>query len=580
MEGEMKPYDSRSLVILALSLSFQVFFPDLMGAQGPATTPQEESAQLKLRKSIKTREYQGQHVEGEERVVAPGDSLWKFLIQEKSLPEKQFARYVMIIGALNPHLKNPESLEVGDSVFVPIRLDELLGTRISASTESEAKIHRVRPGEHLYKILREQGIKDGAEMLSAIKQVQDMNPKKKNWDILFVGEPLFLPGRVAPGHVRGPAVAVPARAKKSSEDSIASERGDKLPLQENIPLLEQIMVALGNEVHRTGVEALPLQEGVVRVDRGSFPVIENPRRAQKVILDLKGSMPPILKSQMEKENSATRIVSAKRGTSLHEAVDSLLSQLGFQSLPPDRPVVIQDAGLGVMVKGDWIFADPQGSRGNHEMLIISLVESSAQTPDYLRDYLFAKGLNLKEIRLLNSLSTASNASPASESSVQRQIQTWPAEKSALVDEFLELYGVPFLTNHQISLPLWEGISMDFKIDRLFELGGKRMALLFRPVGYEVKRALESAEGLRLVDLDLRVLSSRDLISRLLDSIGEPTTYRQHRFPANQGRANDHLVLTVSGFFLPRRSLLLTDGEIPKGLERFFSEKGFRVVYFR
>jgi hypothetical protein len=67
---------------------------------------------------------------------------------------------------------------------------------------------------------------------------------------------------------------------------------------------------------------------------------------------------------------------------------------------------------------------------------------------------------------------------------------------------------------------------------------------------------------------------------LLDSIGEPTTYRQHRFPANHGRANDHLVLTLSGFFLPRRSLLLTDGEIPKGLERFFSEKGFRVVYFR
>jgi len=81
-------------------------------------------------------------------------------------------------------------------------------------------------------------------------------------------------------------------------------------------------------------------------------------------------------------------------------------------------------------------------------------------------------------------------------------------------------------------------------------------------------------------LDLQTVSSRDLIFRLLESIGEQTTYQQHRFPTTEGKAGDKMVLTVAGFFVPNRSLLLTDSQIPKALERFFSDKGLRVVRFR
>lgn len=570
----MNSFRSKVILIIALALSFQILFEDRSGAQGQVANPgKEEAAQLKLRKTLKTREYQGRQVEGEERVVSPGDSLWKFLVQEKGLPEKQFGRYVVIIGALNPQLKRPEALQVGEVVFIPLRPDEVLGIKVPVGDKSETKIYRVKAGDYLYQILRNQlGIKDGADMASTFRRVKDMNPRKKNWNVLFVGEAIALPGRA-----RAPDLAA-AETKKASPEVAERDRGDRLSLQENLPLLEQIMAALGNETYRTGVEILSLQEGVVRIDRESFPVVENPKIAHKVILDLKGQMPPTLKSKLEKENSATRVVSAKQETSLHEAVSSLLSRLGFQSLPPNRPVAIQDAGVGVLVKGEWMFASPEGS-GNHEMLVISLVAPSAQTPDYLKDYLSAKGVSLREISLPQS-SSSMNSPGAKEPAKWSPMEAWPVEKSVLVDAFLELCGISFSANSQVSLPLREGISMDVQIDRLLQFGGKKIALLFRPVGGEVKRALETMEGLRPIELDLKATSSRALISSLLESIGEPTTYRQHRFSADEGRAKDKLVLTVSGFFLPQRSLLLTDGEIPKALETFFSAKGLRVVYFR
>ena len=120
--------------------------------------------------------------------------------------------------------------------------------------------------------------------------------------------------------------------------------------------------------------------------------------------------------------------------------------------------------------------------------------------------------------------------------------------------------------------------MDMKVDRFFEIGGKKFVLLFR--ADEVKRALLEREGITAFELDLESLSSRELIARLLQALGEEAVYREHRFPATAGGAKDRLLLTVSGFFLPDRSTLLTDREIPGDLLQFFADKGIRVVYFR
>jgi nucleoid-associated protein YgaU len=98
-----------------------LLFPALSHTQGPASgsAPAGES-QITLRKNIQSRDYQGKAVEGEERTVGRGDSLWRILIQEKGLPEKRFRSYLVVIRGLNPQVKDMNALRVGDAIFIPL----------------------------------------------------------------------------------------------------------------------------------------------------------------------------------------------------------------------------------------------------------------------------------------------------------------------------------------------------------------------------------------------------------------------------------------------------------------------------
>lgn len=224
---------------------------------------------------------------------------------------------------------------------------------------------------------------------------------------------------------------------------------------------------------------------------------------------------------------------------------------------------------------------PEESGGKQEVVIVNLTDLSGKTPDYLKDYLLLKGMNLKEI-LLPSASFPS-PSVSLRSNVQEAgslLESWPRDKGALIDALLKNYEVTFSSAQQFSIVLREGIRLDTMVDRIFEFGGKKVALVFHVVSDEVKRALQEREGIKAVDLDLPALSSREVISRLLEALGEKTTYREHRFPAIEGGAKDKMVVSLSGFFVAKRSLFLTDREIPKGLQRFFAEKGLRLVRFQ
>jgi len=560
--------------LLPWALLFSFTAPS--GAQGQVSVkPEEGAAQIELRKTpLKTRQYQGKTVEGEERVISRGDSLWKILIQDKGLAERRFDRYLIIIGSLNPHIKKPDVLRVGDTIFIPIRPDEILGIQLPPG-KGETRVYRVRQGDYLYKILREQfGIQEKREIRNAFDRVRELNPGKKNWNLLFVGESILFPGEE-----KAPAVAQPEPAKPM--EVVGLDYGHKLRVQENLHLLEQIVGALGNEVRRGGEEVVPLKEGTVYLDRDSYPVVHNPKLDQRVILDLEGKIPASLKSKLEAPATTAPVVSAKKGASLHDTVSHLLSRLGFQSLPANRPVVIQDKGVGLQVKGEWMVTAPQESGGKQEVFIISLTDSPGRTPDYLKDYLSIRGMSLKEILLPPPPSFSPSLMLAgAERKAEGQFETWPRDKVALIDAFLKSHQISFSSSRQVSVPLREGIRLDTRIDRLFEHGGRKVGLLFRSVGVDVRKGLQEKEGIRAIEIDVFSLSTRELIARLFEALGERASYQEHRFAGAGGGARDKLVLTVAGFFLPSRSLLVTDRDIPKDLRRFFADKGLRVVQFQ
>lgn len=620
MEGKMTvPRRSVVFVIAGAAL----LFPASSHAQSPSpgSAPAGES-QIMLRKNVETRDYQGKAVEGEERTVGRGDSLWRILIQEKGLPEKRFRSYLVVIRGLNPQVKDLNVLRVGDAIFIPLRPEEALGARSAASGSAAVPqphspagttvSYRVKAGEHLYQILRQQlGVRDDKEISRYYALIKDLNPERKNWDTLREGETIRLPAvapvqeaagrrgvaateakplaeiaplstaQPAPASTPPPAPAAPgAPPVPAAAPVIDMEYARRLPAADGMGLLAGVVENLGAQLQRTGEEVVAVKDSTVRIDRGSYPVVHNPKINQRVVIDTGGNIPDSLRKQLNSPEVGTPVVSLNPRTSLHDAVNQLLAGLGYQILSTDRPVVIQEAGVAYEAKGSWVALAPEESNKPQEIFVINLTDQQSAIPPYLLAHLGARGLQMRDVMVSAPGSTPAPV-PANESrEFLRQTKTWPRDKKEMVDSLLLAYGVPFGVAETISVKLGDGLTLEGRADRVFEARGKKVALFFQRAQPEIKKALQEKPGLKAVELDVAALSSRDVIGRLLNELGDQANYREHRFPVARGSAQDRLVVTAWGFLLPNRSLFVTDREIPPSLHRFFFDKGLDIVYFQ
>ncbi len=603
MEGEVKVARCGRMSLGLLSLLSLVLVVDI-GAQEPSRDRgRHETGQLTLQKNALSRQYQGREVEGEERRVGLGDTLWRILIKEKGLSENRFSQYLVIVRGLNPQIKKIDVLRVGDNVFIPLRADELLTeTPLSAKADTKnlpitrgaIKEYRVKQGEYLYQILREQlGITNDRDLALYYALVKDLNPERKNWDALSGGDVVQLPSssgkstEVATAERKTAQEIEPAaKAIKESSPSpgtrqiqqdksgtptvLGLDYAKRLPARENLALLGQVVETLGNEIQRDGQETLTLKEGTVRVDRTSYPVVYNPKLQQRIILDPDEKIPTSLKSKLTEP-----VLPVTRTASLQESVSLLLSRLGYQSLPPDRPVVIQEGGIAIEAKGNWMALAPEESNKAQEVVVIALTDNPRDIPDYLRQELSARGLHLKDVLLADS--SVPSLIPDEPKESAPIVKYWPREKREFIDAMLLDFGVPFGVAETLTVELGQGLRVDLRCDRIFERNGRRTALFFQPVEPEIKKVLQERDKIRVVEFDLTVSAHKEIMTRLLSELGEQAAYREHRFPASASK--DRLNIAAWGFLLSKRGMFATDREIPQSLHRFFFEKGLEIVYF-
>jgi LysM domain len=618
----------RVRLCIAVGLCCLINWTSSLRAQEP---PASGQAEINLRRSAQTRPFQGRDVEGEERQIGPGDTLWRILVRDKGLPEQKFRSYLVVIRGLNPQIKDPQVLRVGDKIFIPLRPDQVATARASSeipeirSTTGRGGTtnYRVKTGEHLYQILREQlKLTDDRKVAQYYALVKDLNPERKTWDTLTGGEIIRLPvigqqtagsdamkpprsseslasenrlaldSRAKPGPagadgdsarsatIQSQRLAESRPAMKTPAPSFTYRDAMQAPAKEQMVLFASIAEALGGEMQNSGEEVFSIKDGNVRLDKSSYPIVYSPVLRQKVVIDPDGKIPVSLRSKLADPAVGTPIVPMANNVSIREAVGQLLAGLGYQSLPSDRPVTIQEEGVSYEAKGGWIALAPEQSNKTQEVYVISLTEEGGDIPEYLKIQLQKNGLHLKDIHLSGSASQPVQPTRPEAKGVPTQAKSWPRDKREMVDALLFSLGVPFGVAENISVKLHDGLRIDTRTDRLFELAGKKTALFFQRPDPEIVKALQENQGVRAVAIDLASLSSRDVIGGVLMALGDQTTYREHRFAAANGAAKDRLTVTAWGFHLPRRSMFITDRQIPPGLHRFFFEKGLEIVYFQ
>ena len=591
--------------LIAVGLSATVAGSGSVLAQETAGGGQSE---INLRRSAQSRPFQGREVEGEERQIAPGDTLWRILVRDKGLPGQHFHSYLVVIRGLNPQIKDPGILRVGDKIFIPLRPDQVASARPSSDIPADASTsgrgtttnYRVKAGEHLYQILREQ-LKptDDRKLAQYYALVKDLNPERKNWDSISEGEIIRLPtldqgSPVAaapalksspPGESTQAENRLTSGSRPTSETKPAATALDRLqatraPAKDNMALFAKVAEAIGGEVQNSGEEVISIIDGNLRFDKASYPVVYSAALRQKVVIDPDGKIPASLRSKLADPRVGTAIVPMANGVSIQNAVSQLLAGLGYQSLPTDRPVIVQEEGIAYEAKGSWMALAPAQSNKTQEVYVISLAEDAGEIPDYLKSQLQKNGLHLKDILLPGAPSQPVQQTGSEPKNALTQVKTWPYDKREMVDALLFSFGVSFGVAESISVQLRDGLRLDGRSDRVFEFSGTKTALFFQRPDSEFVKALQETQGVRAVALDLTTLSSREVITRIVNLLGDQTAYREHRFPAAKGEAKDRLTVTAWGFHLPQRSMFITDRQIPPGLHRFFFEKGLDIVYFQ
>jgi hypothetical protein len=609
MEGEiMTTRFAGPLVILSILCGALTHAP-FAYAQGAAPVgPSGAQPEISLRKSPNVREFHGRPVEGEDRVIGRGDSLWRILVQEKGLPVQKFHGYLVVIRGLNPRIKNLEVLRIGDRLFIPLQPEEAaeVGPRADQVAASErappgagAVInYRVKSGDQLYQILRDQlKISDQRQQQLYYALVKDLNPERKNWNILMEGEIIRLPTTgagqeaVAAGSQSGAvpraivetvptAETKPVQETKLLPTALDSRQVLRAPAKENLAVIAQVVEALGSQMQRAGEEVVALKDGAVRIDRSSYPVAYNPKLSQRVVIDPEDKFPATLRAKLSDASVGIPVLAMAKGTSLQEAVGQLLSALGYQALPADRPVIIQDQGVAFEAKGSWMVLAPQENNRAQDVFVINLTDNASEIPEHLKTQLASKGLHLKDVLLPSSAQQAAAVLSNEAKNVMAPVNKWPRDRRDMVDAFLLSLAIPFGVAETLTADLGNGVRVETKTDRVFDLNGQRTALSFQRADPDIKKALQEKQGIRVVELELASLSSRELIAKLVNLVGDQADYREHRFPAANGSAPDRLTVTAWGFHLTKRSMFVTDREIPPALHRFFFEKGLEIVYFQ
>jgi hypothetical protein len=352
------------------------------------------------------------------------------------------------------------------------------------------------------------------------------------------------------------------------------------PAKDNLALLAKVAESMGSQMQQSGEEVINLKDGAVRFDKRNYPVVFNPQLKQRVVLDPEDKIPPSLRSKLGDPSIGAPIVPMANGVSVQDAITQLLAGLGYQALPADRPVIVQEDGIAYEAKGNWMALAPEESNRQQEVYVISLIDDSAEIPEYLRAQLAKKGLHLKDIMLSPIATMEKREDRSAAKSFVTPAKIWPRDKKDIIDNLLFAFGIPFGVAETLSVDLQNGLRLDARTDRVFELSGKRVALFFQKSDAEIRQALQDKDSVRTVEIEIASLSSREVISRLLSLLGDQVSYREHRFAAAGGSAQDRLTVTAWGFHVPKRSLFITDRQIPVALNRFFSEKGLEIVYFQ
>lgn len=525
--------------------------------------PPPDNTTLKFQKTLYVHKAEKGKIFAETRKIAQGDTIWRILREEYGVSEEVMVSLVDVFREVNPGV-NPNNLTAGQVVRVPFKIESAPGA-VPVSAPQTPGNYVVRPGDTLWKVLKNvYGVKK-EDMNRVMSRVVSANKGVKDMNRLWVGQVLVMPTELKQEQPKTAAPETPPEAEK------------KVGVPDYVQSVISLLETMGCKVDRTGETYIPVERGrSLRLPASEFPIVSGPG-GKKAVLDPGERISPAMKNSLQSTWGYATVQSAKADVS--EYLAALIPALGFFEAEEGARSIPLGEGAMLSALTDWSVAPTQ--KDLWEGRIHLLFAKGRAVDPRLAEIVRAKGFISHQL----ATDRENAAAPPGRTLNPAVIDFSDPVKGAA--EFLNLLGIRAGTNREVDCRLESGVTYKVKTLLDFEYGGQRYAVA--PPSPAKAESILTRSGYFTFSMAPGVRPSARL-GDILTLAGIPRTTGEIEAPKTGGLRlvaygltvrNDFLADALyppaSGQSLNRPPVFLTEAEIDPALAQIIAESGYLPV---
>lgn len=368
----------------------------------PAATAKEDTAQIRLKKTAVSPQKLYNYT------VKKGDTLSSIIRNIPGITEADLFNNYKIIKELNPNLKKPDRLEVGQSLVLPGRpVTEGAETGHIAQADISRPAfqnYKIKRGDTLYKIIRRELKVDHANVKEILQTVKAINPNIRNVNRIYAGDTIKLTGKTVfvkiPEDITPPTYAWATDSSLSDQPVKTIEIKEKksMPLEARLSVLQKIITQMNGTITTTGNYYLPIPKaGQVTIDCSKIPLVEFDDNTT-VFVDMEDRTQNNLKKMISDNWTNFFLVKVDKNDDTISILRKIInSSKNYSMSKANRPLMIGSVPP-VEVIVDWVITK-SGPRQQPLPIqgIRSIYEDNLLLPKSVKNYYEKNGFILTEI---------------------------------------------------------------------------------------------------------------------------------------------------------------------------------------
>jgi LysM repeat protein len=507
----------------------------------------DETAHIEFRKTAtslsKKRPY----------VVKKGEWLFEILRTQVGITSGRHT----IIKALNPHIKDVDKIEPGDTIYLPD-----ITPHSMRSTD-----YTIKKGDSITRIAIRQLHVAPHELRRTVNEIKRLNPYIKNYDLIYPGHALRLPRR---------GIVLTTQEKKATEAESSPHIKDELK-ETQVMVPETRLAIIGHVINRmkgtlitAGKYYIPIpKEGQVTVDCSTIPVAELDD-GSTIFLDISDQIPDSLKNIIRASWKNYNFVKVNNLDGTAAIIKKIAdSSREYTMAKSTKPLVIGETPRTTFAL-DWLITKKSTPDKSYSQGLSFITDISELLPRQLIAYAEKRGTMITEI-----LDSQGVMSAPDEKFALPQLSDLPSRTNVeLADALLNLVGYRAVKDSEFTVfeTGKEGFNLSMKIDLRVKKGDTHIILHSKRIPQHYIDNLRKRGTEVVIFEDGEPLKS--VIGKVLQSINIPFSYDNFIFSFPEKKDSPKALISFPAFKIARDKghIYLTEFDIDRDIYSLLHNK--------